>query len=174
MKSLKRILLSIVLILTFSLFLVSCDTVKQIISDVAGPEIENQINDLLGLADAPESEKFALPEATRYENFKIIKSDDGKTTTYAGDVFEPKVSFEDYAEELSKKLGADFTKEDITDIYEEIKTANRWSYSEDDGRTYTFNFKELVQKDGSVERWNIEVIVFDPNHTETPDTEDID
>lgn len=172
MKMFKRILLSFVLVVTLSLFLVSCDTVKQIISDVAGPEIENQINNLLGLQDAKEEDKFALPEATRYENFKIEKSDDGKTTTYAGDVFEPKVEFEDYAEELSSKLGADFTKEDISDLYDEIKSANKWSYVEEDGSSYTFNFKEVLKEDGTVERWNIEVIVYDASYVpETPDTD---
>ena len=153
MKNFKKIIFSFILFLSLCLFLVSCDTVKQIISDVAGPEIENQINDLLGLADAPEEEKFALPEATRYENFKIQKSEDGKTMTYAGDVFEPKVSFEEYAEELSEKLGADFSKEDISNLYEEIKTANRWQYVEEDGTTYTFDFKELLNDEASAENF---------------------
>jgi hypothetical protein len=94
--------------------------------------------------------------------------------TYAGDVFEPKVSFEDYAEELSEKLGADFTKEDISDLYEEIKTANRWQYVEEDGTTYTFDFKELLKEDGTVERWNIVVKVYDPNHVETPNTDKVE
>ena len=91
MNKFKKVLLSFVLVLTLGILLVICDTVKQIISDVAGPEIEKQVNEMLGLADAKEEDKFALPAATRYENFKIQKSDDGKTTTYAGDVFEPKV-----------------------------------------------------------------------------------
>lgn len=172
MNKFKKVLLSFVLVLTLGILLVSCDTVKQIISDVAGPEIEKQVNEMLGLADAKEEDKFALPEATRYENFKIQKSDDGKTTTYAGDVFEPKVEFEDYAKELSDKLGADFTKEDISDLYEEVLSANKWSYVEEDGSSYTFNFKEVVKKDGTVERWTIEVIVYDANYVEeTPEVE---
>ena len=165
MKIFKRFILSLTLIVGICFLLVSCDTVKQIISDVAAPEIEKQVNDMLGLADAPEAEQFALPEATRYENFKIEKSEDGKTSTYAGDVYEPKVSFEDYAEELSEKLGADFTREDIESAYEEIKEAEQWTHTDENGCVYTFNFKELVSSDGKVERWNIEVIVYDPNGT---------
>lgn len=163
MKMFRRIILSLTLIVGVCFLLVSCDTVKQIISDVAAPEIESQINDMLGLADAPTEEQFALPEATRYENFKIEKSDDGKTTTYAGDVFEPKVEFADYAEELSEKLGADFSREEIESAYEDIKEMQQWTYEDENGSVYTFNFKELVSKDGTVERWNIAVIVYDPS-----------
>lgn len=173
MKNFKKLFFSFALILVFSLLLVSCDTIKQVISDVAGPEIENQINELLGLQDAPESEQFALPEATRYENFKIDKSSDGKTTTYAGDVFEPKVSFEDYADELSAVLGADFSKEDIEDVYNNIKSQSKWEYVEEDGSTYTFNFKEVLKSDGTVERWNIEVIVYDASYVAPTPSEDV-
>ncbi len=171
MKMFKRIILSLVLIVTLSLTLVSCDTIKQVISDAVEGPIQEQINEMLGLADAPEAEQFKLPEATRYENFKINVSEDGKTQTYAGDVFEPQVSFEEYAEELTEILGADFTRADIEDVYEEIKSAEKWSYEDESGCVYTFNFKELLKEDGvTVERWNFEVTVYDPNGTPSEDT----
>lgn len=160
MKKFKAIILSFSLIITGALLLVSCDQVKQIISDVAAPEIENQVNKALGFDTLPEEEQFELPEATRYEDFKIVE--EGNTTTYSGTVVEPKVTFEDYAKELTDKLGADFTTEEINQGVEEIRAEQEWTYVDEDGSSYVFNFKELLDEEGNVSSWTVEVQITKP------------
>ncbi len=164
MKKIKIKILCIFLVIATAFVLLGCDQIKQAISDVVGPEIENQINELLGLSDLPRDDQFTLPAATRYENFKIQKSEDGKTTTYAGDVFEPKVEFVDYAEELSRKLGSDFTKEEIQEGYDQLKQQEKWTFVDESGVSYSLSFKEILNDDNTVNRWSIEVTVYDPNY----------
>ena len=160
MKKIKAIILTLSLIFTGALMLVSCDEVKQIISDVAAPEIEQRVNEALGFQNLPAEEQFELPEATRYEDFKILE--EGNKTTYSGTVVEPKVTFEDYAKELSDKLGADFTTEEINQGVEEIRSEQEWTYVDEDGTSYKFNFKELVKEDGSIDSWTVDVVIIKP------------
>lgn len=157
MKKIKAIILTFSLIITGALLLVSCDQVKQIISDVAAPEIENKVNEALGLDTLPEDQQFELPEATRYEDFKI--TEEGSKTTYSGTVVEPKVTFEEYAQELTEVLGADFTTEEINQGVAEIRSEQEWSYTDESGTTYKFNFKEFINEDGTIDSWKVDVVI---------------
>lgn len=157
MKKFKTIILTFSLIITGALLLVGCEQVKQIISDVAAPEIENQVNKALGLDSLPVEEQFELPEATRYEDFKIVE--EGNKTTYSGTVVEPKVTFEEYAQELTDILGADFTTEEIQQGVDTIRSEQEWTFTDVDGTVYQFNFKELINEDGEIDSWTVEVMI---------------
>lgn len=150
-------LLNIFVIFVCMLMVISCDTINQIISDTVSPHIEETVNDLLGLSELSEEEQFKLPEATRYENF--VFDTDNNPEVYALDVIEPKVSFEDYATELNERLGGTFTKEEIIEKYEEVKAAEKYTYVDEDGTTYELHFKEIVDDEGNVQKWTVNLHV---------------
>ena len=68
----KKILFSLCVLFLATFILAGCDEIKQVVSDIAEEEIETQVNDMLGLTE--EDELFQLPEAKRYEEFNIFKS----------------------------------------------------------------------------------------------------
>jgi len=163
---LKKLLSCFVIVIMGLLLVVSCDTINQIISDTVSPHIEDTVNDLLGLTDAPTEEKFKLPEATRYENFVVENKQNPEK--YGLDVIEPKVTFEEYAEDLNKRLGGTFTKEEIHDKYEEVKNVENYTYVDEEGNEYVLNFKELVDENGVVTKWTVSLVVTYKNYN--PDT----
>lgn len=136
------------------LVLSSCDSIKQMISDTLAPEIEEKVNEML--QDAGIEEEFHLPEATRYEGFALAEEEN--ISTYKIEVIEPKVTFEEYAEDLAKTLGTTFTKEEI----EDVKNQEKWTYLDEGGNTYTLHFSEILDEEGKVGKWKIEVIVAYP------------
>ena len=75
----KKIIISLSLLLLATFVLAGCDDVKQIISDIAEEEIETQVNDMLGLTE--EDELFQLPAAKRYEDFSFDDKNPDKQLT---------------------------------------------------------------------------------------------
>ncbi len=170
----KKIILSLSLLLLATFVLAGCEDVKQIISDFAEEEIESQVNDMLGLT--AEDELFQLPEAKRYEDFKFNDNDPDKTT-FSLAVIEPKVTVEEYAEEMIQTFLTGFEEEideeELQEALDKIKEEKVWTY-EYDGDTYTVNFEEILGADGeTVEKWAIafEVLYGDtaPEDTEQPE-----
>lgn len=150
----KKIILTISILITTLILFVGCEQIKQAISDTAAPQIENKVNEMLGLNN--NEKQFKLPEAKRYEGFSINTSEE--KDTYKVDVIEPKVSFIEYVEELNETLGGNFTRTEIeTGIGQES-----WTFKED-GEEYTVYFKELKNENGNITKWEIQVEIKHQN-----------
>lgn len=152
----KKIILCLSLLFLALFVLAGCDDFKQIVSDIAEDEIETQVNDMLGLEE--EDELFQLPAAKRYEEFKFDDEDPDKTT-FSLAVIEPKVTVEEYAEEMIQIFLTGFEEEideeELQEAIDKLKEEKVWTY-ENDGDTYTVNFEEFIASDGeTVEKWTI-------------------
>lgn len=170
----KKIIFCISLLFLATFVLAGCDEVKQIISDFAEEEIETQVNDMLGLTE--EDELFQLPEAKRYEEFKF-DVDNPEKTTFSLAVIEPKVTVEEYAEEMIETFLVGFEeeidKEELQEVIDKIKEEKVWTY-EYDGDTYKVNFEEFLAADGeTIEKWTIafEVVYGDYDSNDSGEAE---
>ncbi len=142
--------LNFILVLFVGIFLLGCDELKQTISDTLAPEIEKAINALLEAKG--ELEKFELPEATRYENFTYRETE---TTTELGfDVIEPKVTYDEYISEIETKYEIEITDDQIQKLIEEGVLV-----VEGEKSTYTVNFDEIKNEDGTIQEWKIRLLV---------------
>ena len=150
----KKIILTISILITTLVLFVGCEQIKQAISDTAAPQIESKVNEMLGLSD--NDKQFKLPEAKRYEGFSINTSEE--KDTYKVDVIEPKVSFIDYAEELNETLGGNFTRAEIEAGAEQ----ENWTFKED-GQEYIVYFQEFKDDGGNITKWEIQVEIKHQN-----------
>ncbi len=151
----KKLLLSLVLVVFGVVLLAGCDEIKQVISDVAEETIEDEVNTMLGLEG--EDELFQLPEAKRYESFNVVKDEEDYITGLSFDVIEPSVTVEDYAKEMintfAKGFEDEFDEEELQTEIDKIKENGEWSY-EYDGDVYKVTFDEIMAADGeTVEKW---------------------
>lgn len=170
----RRIIVSLSLLLLTIFVLAGCDEVKQIISDFAEEEIETQVNDMLGLTE--EDELFQLPEAKRYEEFYFDDEDPDKTT-FSLAVIEPSVTLEEYAEQMIQTFATGFEdeidEEELQEALNKIKEEKVWTY-EYDGDTYTVNFEEILAADGeTIEKWKIAFEVVYGNVAEEPEQSEV-
>lgn len=150
----KKIILTISILITTLILFVGCEQIKQAISDTAAPQIESKVNEMLGLSD--NDKQFKLPEAKRYEGFSINTSEE--KDTYKVDVIEPKVSFIDYAEELNETLGGKFTRA----MLEAGIGQENWTFKED-GEEYIVYFQEFKDENGNITKWEIQVEIKHQN-----------
>ena len=152
------------LVLGFVLF-TSCDEIKQVISDQAAPIIEDTVNECLGLTDAEEDKKFKLPEAKRYENFVMKKSNSFKGGSkehyeeYGLDVIEPKVTFSEYLIELNERLDGTFTQNEIYDFDGTVENGSQWVYVDETNTQYTLYFERIVDESGNDEKWTVNLLI---------------
>ena len=166
----KKIILSLCLLLLATFVLAGCDDVKQLISDIAEEEIETQVNEMLGLTE--EDELFQLPAAKRYEDFYFDDEDPDKTE-FSLAVIEPSVTLEEYAEQMINTFAAGFEEEideeELQEALNKVKEEKVWTY-EYDGDTYTVNFEEFLAADGvTVEKWTIDFEILYGDYVENPE-----
>ena len=152
----KAIIIALSLVLVLALF-TSCDEIKQVISDQAAPIIEDTVNECLGLTDAEEDKKFKLPEAKRYENFVIKKTDNCEE--YGLDVIEPKVTFSEYLIKLNERLGGTFTENEIKNFDGSLENVSQWSYVDETDTQYTLHFERIVDENGNDEKWTVNLLI---------------
>lgn len=151
----KKIILTLSILVTTLMLFVGCEQIKQIISDTAAPQIENKVNEMLDLND--QDKKFKLPEAKRYEGFSVETTEE--KDSYKIDVIEPKVTFEEYAVELNETFDGKFTKAEI----KAGLAQENWVYR-DGTEEYNVYFKEIKDANGNIEKWEIEVEIIHNNN----------
>lgn len=161
----KKIILCFAVLFFTVIFVSGCDDIKQIVSDIAEVEIEQQVNEMLGLTK--EEELFQLPKAKRYESFVFNDEDD--KTEFSFDVINPEVTVEEYAEEMintfAKGFEEEIDEEELQKEIDKIKEQGVWVY-EFDGDTYTVTFDELLAEDGTVAKWSLSFEVLYNQTTE--------
>ena len=154
---LRKVFMGLFLLVIGFVLFTSCDEIKQVISDQAAPIIEDTVNECLGLTDAEEDKKFKLPEAKRYENFVIKKTDNCEE--YGLDVIEPKVTFSEYLIELNERLGGTFTENEIKNFDGSLENVSQWVYVDETNTQYTLHFERIVDEHGNDEKWTVNLLI---------------